>query len=241
MKHTGAIEDNALRDTQTPQSADVDESSWASESERQSTLSWEELSLALSKAQSDKLASEASSFIVCHPNCSYQTFQQLMMEGHWSPAQSDEASLNSGWNSLSQSDALPEPWSYPGHKSNKIVLTSQTFDLPWSLEAVIRPETPIHEFFCPSGSASSLYLDEPVAGSAPARSGSVSISTMITQPLFNPSRLFLPSEDGYEEDEVLTQAVHSVVSRTVRLPVSLASHMVILILKLAQGTATPFA
>jgi hypothetical protein len=113
--------------------------------------------------------------------------------------------------------------------TNKIIVTSGSFRLPWSLEAVIRPESPRLAW----SNLAERYYDY----CWPAIKVSQNHYKSGTYPTISPVSVAILSDEYAEEDyaEDPSEWVDrggSVVAKTVRLPVSIASDMLIFIFKL---------
>ncbi len=171
MYNAGVVlEDDALRDQISAEFLQMKENEGGSES----CLSWEELTDAAVSLH----VSEGSGCVVLYDNQSgLNSTSTLVLVDPCSTRSLSPQSTLSGWE-------ISSIW----NMRNKFVLTSQSFKLPWSLEAVIRPESPVQQ---------------------------VPKSPDITKP-----------------DEEEPPKKSSVVAKTVRLPVALASDMLIFFMKL---------
>lgn len=136
---------------------------------------------------------------------------------------SPQASLQLSWEAESLLDTLPH--------TSKITRTSGSFRLPWSLEAVIRPDSPR------MGWSHVVDLAERYYDYCwPAQKANQHHYKSGTYPTISPLSVAIMSDEYSEEDyaddptEIIDRS-GSVVAKTVRLPVSLASDMLFFIFK----------
>lgn len=197
------------------------QASWtlmASEAE----LSWDELT--------NYSLSETSSVIILHqeelvvPRSIVQPEAirtlPLKLASEFSRVGSPQASLQLSWEAESLMD------------TDKIMVTSGSFRLPWSLEAVIRPDSP-RMGWSHVVDLAERYYDYCWPAQKPDHQHHYKSGTY---PTISPLSVAIMSDEYSEEDYAddpsdTIDRSGSVVAKTVRLPVSLASDMLIFIFK----------
>lgn len=191
-------------------------------------LSWDELT------NCSHTFSETSSVVVLHHGEIMPTIpktivqaeavrpaQETLSSSEFSRVGSPQTSVQLSWEVESAMDTLPH--------TNKIIVTSSSFRLPWSLEAVIRPESPSLGW----SNLAERYYDY----CWPAMKTSQPHYKSGTYPTISPLSVAIMSDEYAEEDYAddpseWADRGGSVVAKTVRLPVSIASDMLIFIFKL---------
>lgn len=146
------------------------------------------------------------------------------------PAASEQALLEGEptWELAS----MCEVTNHMGH-NNKFTLTTGSFKLPWSLEAVIRPESP--KFAWPD--FAERYFDYCLptrgGGGGSAERWRVKESSCLASMAIFEDDDDLEGEEDYAEDQS-GSGNPSLISSTVRIPISLASDMLMLLFKLVR-------